>query len=70
LRCDSVLNTPDRVKGNVPDLKIVANNPDATLTATAQVGQGLRVPGVYVLNMRGEPLGNQEPYQKHRAKSY
>jgi hypothetical protein len=29
---DSVLNSPDRVKGSVPDLNIVANNPDATLT--------------------------------------
>jgi hypothetical protein len=29
LRCDSVLNSPDRVKGSVPDLNIVANNPDA-----------------------------------------
>jgi hypothetical protein len=23
LRCGSVLNSPDRIKGNVPDLKIV-----------------------------------------------
>jgi hypothetical protein len=54
--------SPDRVKGSVPDLKIVDNNPDAALTATAQAGQDLRVPGVYVLNMRGEPCWNQ---QKH-----
>jgi hypothetical protein len=40
----------------VPDLKTVANNPDAALTATAQAGQSLRVPVVYVLNMREEPL--------------
>jgi hypothetical protein len=52
LRCDSVLNSPDRVKGSVPDLNIVANNPDAALTATAQAGQDLRVPVVYVLNMQ------------------
>jgi hypothetical protein len=36
----------------VPDLNIVANNPDAALTATARAGQGLRVPVVYVLNMQ------------------
>jgi hypothetical protein len=52
LRCDSVLNSPDRVKGSVPDLKTFDNNPDAALTATAQAGQGLRVPVVYVLNMQ------------------
>jgi UDP-N-acetylmuramyl tripeptide synthase len=33
----------------VSDLKIVANNPDAALTATAQ---GLKIPVVYVLNMQ------------------
>jgi hypothetical protein len=54
LCCDAVLNSPDRVKGSVLDLNIVANNPAATLTATAQAGQDLRVPVVYVLNMRGE----------------
>jgi hypothetical protein len=32
---DSVLNSPDRVKGSVPALKVVANNPDTALTATA-----------------------------------
>jgi hypothetical protein len=47
---DSVLNSLDRVKGSVSDLNIVANNPDAALTATAQAGQDLRVPVVYVLN--------------------
>jgi hypothetical protein len=36
----------------VLDLNIVANNPDAPFTATAQAGQGLRVPVVYVLNMQ------------------
>jgi hypothetical protein len=41
---------PDRVKSSVPDLNIVANNPDAALTTTARAGQGLRVPVVYVLN--------------------
>jgi hypothetical protein len=40
LRCDSLLNSPDRVKDNVPDLKTLANNPDAALTATARAGQG------------------------------
>jgi hypothetical protein len=53
LRCDAVLNSPDRVKGSVLDLKTPANNPDSALTATAQAGQDLRVPVVYVLNMRG-----------------
>ncbi|MFO7749248.1 MAG: RNA-guided endonuclease IscB [Desulfobacteraceae bacterium] len=40
----------------MPDLKTFDNSPDAALTATAQAGQDLRVPVVYVLNMRGEPL--------------
>jgi hypothetical protein len=40
MRCDSVLNSPDRVKGSMLDLKIVANNLNAALTATAQAGQG------------------------------
>jgi hypothetical protein len=52
LHCDSVLNSFDRVKGSVPDLNIVANNPDAAITDTAQAGQNLKVPVVYVLNMR------------------
>jgi hypothetical protein len=52
LLCDSVLNSPDRVKRSVPDLNTVAHNPDATLTATAR--QDLRVPVVvYVLNRQG-----------------
>jgi hypothetical protein len=38
LRCDSVLNSPDRVRDSVPDLNIVANNPDAALTAIARAG--------------------------------
>jgi hypothetical protein len=38
LRCDSVLNSPDKVKGSMPDLKSVANNPDAALTAIARAG--------------------------------
>jgi hypothetical protein len=50
LHCDSVLSSPDRIKGSVPDLKTLDNNPDAALTATARAGQGLRVPVVYVLN--------------------
>jgi hypothetical protein len=50
VRCDSVLNSPDRVKDSVPNLKIVANNPDTVLTTTAQAGQGLRAPVVYMLN--------------------
>jgi hypothetical protein len=49
VRCDSVLNSPDRVKSSVSDLKIVANNPDAAPTAIAQAGQDLRVLSVYVL---------------------
>jgi hypothetical protein len=60
LLCDPVLNSPDRIKGSVPDLNIVDNNPDAALTATAQTGQNLRVPIVYVLNIRGEPCWNQQ----------
>jgi hypothetical protein len=39
LRCDSVLNSLDRVKVSVLDLNIVANNPDAAPTVTAQAGQ-------------------------------
>jgi sec-independent protein translocase protein TatA len=53
LRCDSVLNSFDRVKGSVLDLNIVANNADAALTATVQAGQDLRVPVVYVLQSIG-----------------
>jgi hypothetical protein len=54
LLCDSVLNSPDRAKSNMPDLNTVAHNPDAPLTATARAGQGLRVPVVvYVLNRQG-----------------
>jgi hypothetical protein len=49
LRCDSILNSSDRIQGSVSDLSIVANNPDAAFTATAQAGQGLRV---YMLNMQ------------------
>jgi hypothetical protein len=56
LFCDPVLNSLDRVKGSVPGLKTFDNNPDAALTATAQAGQDLRVPVVYVLNMQGKPL--------------
>jgi hypothetical protein len=37
------------VRDSVPDLKIVANNPNAALTATAQTKQDLRVPAVYGL---------------------
>jgi hypothetical protein len=48
----------------VPDLKTIANNPDAALTVTAQTGQGLRVAVVYVLNLRGETL---MPYAQKRA---
>jgi hypothetical protein len=48
----------------VLDLNSVDNNPDATLTATAQAGRDLRVPVIYVLNMRGEPL---MPYADRRA---
>jgi hypothetical protein len=44
----------------VPDLNIVANNPAAALTATAQAGQDLRIPVVYVLNMLGKPCWDQQ----------
>jgi hypothetical protein len=44
----------------MPDLNSVANNPAAALTATAQAGQDLKVPVVYVPNMRGEPCWNQQ----------
>jgi N6-L-threonylcarbamoyladenine synthase len=63
--CDPALNSPDRVRGGVPGLKTSDNNPDAALTATAQAGQDLRVPVVYVLNMRGKPLMPCKP-QKAR----
>jgi len=59
--CDPALNSPQRVRGGVPGLKTSGNNPDAALTATAQAGQDLRVPVVYVLNMRGRPLAPCRP---------
>ncbi len=42
---------------SVPDLKTSSNNSDAALSAKkGHAGQDLRVPAVYVLNMRGKPL--------------
>jgi hypothetical protein len=41
LRCDSVLNSPDSKGPCAGFINIVANNPDAALTATVQAGQDL-----------------------------
>lgn len=38
-----------------------SNDPDAALTATGQAGQDSRVPAVYVLSKRGEPLMPTSP---------
>ena len=52
--CDSTLNREATL--SVLSLKTLSNISDAALTATGQAGQDLRVPAVYVLNMRGHPL--------------
>ncbi len=52
--CGLVLNREETL--SVSGLKTLSNNSDAALTATGQAGQDLRVPAVYVLNIRGCPL--------------
>lgn len=54
--CGLSLNIEETL--SVPGLKTSPNNSDAALTATKKghAGQDLRVPAVYVLNMRGKPL--------------
>lgn len=54
--CGLALNVEETL--SVLGLKTSSNNSDAALTAKKQghAGQDLRVPAVYVLNMRGEPL--------------
>ncbi|MDD5454178.1 MAG: RNA-guided endonuclease IscB [Candidatus Ratteibacteria bacterium] len=52
--CDSRLTREETL--SVLSLKTLSNTSDAALTATGQAGQDLRVPAVYVLNMRGSPL--------------
>jgi hypothetical protein len=54
--CDSVIKQSCEVGTVLQNLKTSDNNPEETLTLTRQRGQDLRVPVVYVLNMRGEPL--------------
>ncbi len=54
--CGPSLNSPDGERGGAAALKTFDNNPDAALTAAARAERDLRVPVVYVLNMRGEPL--------------
>lgn len=45
-----------RSADGVADSKTFFNNPDATLTASEEAGQNLRVSVVFVRNMRGKPL--------------
>ncbi len=52
--CDPILNRAETL--SVSGLKTSSNNSDAALTATGYAGQDLRVPAVYVQNMRGQPL--------------
>jgi hypothetical protein len=52
--CDLILNREETL--SVSGLKTLSNTSDAALTAIGQAGQDLRVPAVYVQNMRGEPL--------------
>jgi hypothetical protein len=54
--CGPSLNVEETL--SVPVLKTSSNSSDAALTAKTQgyAGQDLRVPAVYVLNMRGKPL--------------
>lgn len=52
--CGLALNRVETL--SVSGLKTSSNISDAVLTATGQAGQDLRVPAVYVLNMRGYPL--------------
>jgi len=52
--CGLALNREETL--SVSGLKTSSNNSDAALPATEHAGQDLRVPAVYVLNMRGEPL--------------
>jgi hypothetical protein len=54
--CGLTLNSSLGVLGSVSDLKTFSNNSDAALTPTEQGGRDLRVPVVYVLNLRGKPL--------------
>ena len=52
--CGLALNREETL--SVSGLKTLSNLSDAALTATGQSGRDLRVPVVYVLNMRGHPL--------------
>jgi len=54
--CDSVIKQSCEVGTVLQNLKTPDNNPDEALTPRAQGEQDLRVPVIYVLNMRGEPL--------------
>ncbi len=66
--CGPSLNSPDGERGGAAALKTFDNNPDAALTAAARAERDLRVPVVYVLNMRGEQSGfwNAREYVLHR----
>jgi len=54
--CGLSLNSSKGLRNSVADLKTSFNNSDAALTVRGHTGQDLRVPAIYVLNKRGEPL--------------
>jgi len=54
--CDSVIKQSCEVGTVLQNLKTFDNSPDEALTPRVQGEQDLRVPAIYVLNMRGEPL--------------
>jgi len=63
--CDSVLNSSNRVRNSVQNLKTFDNSPDEELTGKRTPEQNLRVSVVYVLNRRNKPLMPTSP-QKAR----
>lgn len=58
--CDPVLNSSERARNSVPDLKTQSNSPDVALTAKGQAEHS-KVCVVYVLNMYGKPLMTTTP---------
>ncbi len=63
--CDSVLNSSNRVRNSVQNLKTFDNSPDEEFTGKRTPEQNLRVSVVYVLNRRNKPLMPTSP-QKAR----
>lgn len=55
------LNSPSGVMGSDAGLKTLSNSSDAALTGRERPGRDLRVPVVYVLNMRGRALMPTSP---------